>query len=87
MKNSDLILKEKPSRALEHLYKIRKDTYAGELKSEIDTTYSHMIKIVKRLEENGLIIKKREGRLRPINLTDKGEEVAKKVVELREVVE
>ena len=54
--------------------------YSAKLAKEIDCTYSHAIKIINTFEEIGLVTTNHpKGRIRDIELTKKGEEVARHI--------
>ncbi len=52
------------------------DSYASQVAKDIDCTYSHVVKMVIKFEDKGLIKTKKQGRLRLIRLTKKGTELA-----------
>ncbi|MFH1211509.1 MAG: winged helix DNA-binding protein [Candidatus Woesearchaeota archaeon] len=54
-----------------------KDIYASSLAKVVDCTYSHVVKILQEMEKSGLIAFEKQGRLKVLTLTKKGEEVAK----------
>ncbi|MFB6115355.1 MAG: winged helix DNA-binding protein [Candidatus Nanohalobium sp.] len=58
------------------------ENYASEISSEVDCTYSHTVRILQRLEEEGLAESKKEGRKKMIELTSQGEELAEKMGDL-----
>ena len=71
-----LFLKVKPARAIILLRDKRRPWYVSALAKEVDTTYPHMVKLIKRFEELGLVITKKDGRTRYVELTEKGDELA-----------
>lgn len=50
--------------------------YASVLAKQIDCTYSHVVKILQEMHKADLINFKKEGRLKLLELTRKGKEVA-----------
>ena len=79
------IFKDKPALLLAELYKSRNgdDLYGSTIAKKIDCTYSHVVKILQIVEGYDLVEFNRSGRLKLVNLTDKGEEIAKKIEEIR----
>jgi len=51
-------------------------TYASSLAKDIDCTYSHVNFILQKMEDNSLIEFERQGRLKLLRLTKRGEEFA-----------
>lgn len=60
--------------------------YGSLLAKEIDCTYSHTVKILQTLEELGLVIFEKKGRIKIIQLTKKGKEVADAIEEIQKVI-
>ncbi|MDN5358358.1 MAG: hypothetical protein PWP76_201 [Candidatus Diapherotrites archaeon] len=71
-----LFLKVKPAKAIILLRDRRRKWYVSALAKEVDTTYPHMVKLVKRFEELGIVKTAKEGRTRYIELTERGDELA-----------
>ena len=71
-----IFLKEKPAKTLILLRDKSKRWYVSALAKLVDTTYPHMVKLINRLEEAGIVKTKKEGRTRYVTLTEKGEELA-----------
>lgn len=71
-----LFLKVKPAKAIILLRDRRRPWYVSALAKEVDTTYPHMVKLVKKFEELGIVVTKKEGRTRYVELTDMGDELA-----------
>ena len=55
------------------------DIYASSLAKHVDCTYSHVVKILQEMQKAGLVSFDKQGRLKVLNLTKKGEEVAKHI--------
>lgn len=72
----ELFLQEKPSEMLVFLKKGDKPNYATEVSKGVDCTYSHTIKVLDRFQELELVEFSKEGRIKLIELTDDGEEIA-----------
>ena len=77
------LFQEKTSSALIFIYR-KEVTYISEVSSNIDSTFSHTNKIVKRLEEIGLLSSVFEGRSRFLQLTPRGYFLAKSLSEALE---
>jgi len=58
-----------------------------DLSEKVDINYSTVIDTVPNLEEEGLVMTKKEGRTKKIKLTDKGTQVATKLMEIEELME
>ncbi len=52
------------------------NVYASVLAKQIDCTYSHVVKILQEMQKADLINFKKEGRLKLLELTKRGKEVA-----------
>lgn len=60
--------------------------YASKVAKEIDSTVPHTLKILSEMENQGLIKSKPEGRIRRLDLTDRGEKAALALSNLMEVL-
>ena len=69
-------LRPKPVNAIIALHTGGKEWYASSLAKEIDCTFPHIIKILSRFEERGLVSFKAEGRKKLIFLTSKGRKIS-----------
>lgn len=69
-----LFLRTKPVRMLIALKKGPK--YCTQISKEIDCTYSHTIKLLDELETLNLVTFKKQGRIKIVNLTEDGEDLA-----------
>ena len=69
-----LFLRTKPVKMVISLKKGPK--YATQVSKEIDCTYSHTVKILNELETLGLVLFKKQGRIKIIELTEDGEDLA-----------
>jgi DNA-binding MarR family transcriptional regulator len=72
----DIFFREKPSMMLIHLNNAKDTTYASSLAKQVDCTYSHVVKILQKMEDLGLVIFEKQGRLKLLKLTKKGRDVA-----------
>ncbi len=72
----ELFLKLKPARILVELNDPNTDSYTSQIAQEVDCTYSHAVRIIQRLEEEGLVESEKEGRKKILKLTAKGQQIA-----------
>ena len=59
------------------------DIYASSLAKLVDCTYSHVVKILQEMQKAGLIAFEKQGRLKVLTLTKKGEDIAKSIEAIR----
>ncbi|MCL2550472.1 MAG: hypothetical protein FWE78_06090 [Methanimicrococcus sp.] len=78
------LFQEKTSSALVFIYR-KEVTYISEVASNIDSTFSHTNKIIKKLSEIGLLSSVFEGRSRFLQLTPRGYYFAKNLSEAVEI--
>ncbi len=78
----DLFLQDKPAGILVEIKRGRGEIYASILSKEVDCTYSHAVKILKKFEQNNLVEFDKNGRKKLIELTDEGEKIASTLDEL-----
>ena len=69
-------LRSKPINILMSLKKDNKLQYASMLSKEANCTYSHTVKILNKLKQHGLVEFTKKGRLKAVNLTSVGHEIA-----------
>ena len=50
--------------------------YVSTLAKHVDTTYLHLIRLIQRFEEMGLVVTKKDGRVRYVELTVRGKDLA-----------
>lgn len=72
----ELLLREKPSLILLGLKNSQGKKYASILSKEANCTYSHAIKILQELDDLDIIETRKEGRIKYLSLTPKGEDVS-----------
>ena len=70
-----LFLREKPAHALMAVGEIE-PAYAALIAKRIDSTFPHTSSILSQLEDQGLIRSRAEGRVRYLELTDRGKKIA-----------
>lgn len=75
----ELFLHQKPGKLLLTIKNSNKRSYASMLAKEIDCTYSHCVRILKEMEELGLIQFEKKGRIKLVGLTKLGEDIAVQV--------
>jgi len=76
-----LLLREKPALALLAVEEME-PAYAAIVAKRIDSTFPHTSSILSQLEDFGLIKARPEGRVRYLQLTDRGKKVANALREL-----
>lgn len=79
----NVFFREKPSMLLITLNASKTDIYASSVAKHIDCTYSHVVKILRQMEEADLITFQKQGRLKLLSLTKKGQEVAECIDKVR----
>jgi|TARA_Y100000310_G_C20518080_1_gene732225 predicted transcriptional regulator len=84
--NFDLFFRRKPAMMLVSLKKNTRMRYGSILAKEVDCTYSHAVKILQTLEEFGLVNFEKRGRIKVIQLTKKGKEVADAIEDIQKLV-
>lgn len=75
----DVFFREKPALMLITLKNHDTEIYASVLAKQIDCTYSHVVKILQEMEKSELVSFKKQGRLKLLELTKKGREIAKNI--------
>jgi len=81
--NFDIFFRRKPALMLVALGKISKARYGSVLAKEVDCTYSHAVKILQALEDLGLVLFEKQGRIKLIKLTKKGKDIADSIEIIR----
>ena len=72
----ELFFKFKPVEMLVFLKRGIGPKYATQVSKGVDCTYSHTIKVLEKFRELGLVAFKKRGRIKIIQLTSEGEEIA-----------
>lgn len=86
MKNKEIFnvfFREKPAMMLVELRNAKAEVYASSLAKQIDCTYSHVVKILQEMEREGLVNFDKQGRLKLLTLTKKGQDVATRIDDVR----
>lgn len=86
MKNKEIFkvfFREKPAMMLVEMKNAKSEIYASSLAKHIDCTYSHVVKILQQMEREGLINFDKQGRLKLLALTKKGQDVALRIDDVR----
>lgn len=87
MKNNfDIFFRRKPALMLVALKKHSKVRYGSLLAKEVDCTYSHAVKILQTLEQLGLVVFEKKGRIKLLQLTKKGIEVADNIERIKQIL-
>ena len=68
-------LQDKPARILLEMTKDER-TYPADISKALAATYSHIVRVIQKLEEIGLVESEMEGRTKYIKLTETGQQVA-----------
>ena len=78
-----ILFREKPAMMLVELRNSKAEIYASSLAKNVDCTYSHVVKILQEMEREGIINFDKQGRLKLLRLTKKGEQVADAIDKIR----
>jgi len=84
--NFDIFFRRKPALMLVALKKLSKARYGSILAKEVDCTYSHAVKILQTLERLGLVGFEKQGRIKLIKLTKKGQDIADNIESIRRLI-
>ena len=79
----EVFFREKPAMMLVELKNANSNVYASVLAKPIDCTYSHVVKILQEMQKSDLIKFKKEGRLKLLELTKKGTDIATNIESIR----
>ena len=71
---------------LVNLKNAKNQMYASTLAKSIDCTYSHVVKILQKMELLGLIKFEKHGRLKFLTLTRKGSDLADHITQARNIL-
>ena len=82
----DVFLREKPAMLLIELLNNNGSTYASVLAKNIDCTYSHVIRILQEMQESDLVQVKKQGRMNVLELTTRGQDVARHIEGIRTIL-
>lgn len=81
----EFFLNEKPCSLIVSIRR-RNEPYASELAKAIDTTYAHTVKVIQKMEDEGIVDSRKKGRKKFLSLTE-GTEIAKVLNELYNFIE
>jgi len=84
--NFDIFFRRKPALMLVSLKKNTRMRYGSLLAKEVDCTYSHAVKILQTLEELKLVVFEKKGRIKVIQLTKKGREIADAIESIQKLI-
>ena len=79
----NVFFREKPAMMLVRLRNVKSEMYASSLAKQIDCTYSHVVKILQEMQKSGLVNFNKQGRLKLLSLTKKGQDVAEMIDGIR----
>lgn len=79
---AEIFIKEKPVMALLVIHDSDSEIYPSKVSKAIDSTYSHTVKIISKMEKHGILETEKEGRKRLLKLTDLGVSYAEVLLEL-----
>ncbi|MBI4738790.1 winged helix DNA-binding protein [Candidatus Woesearchaeota archaeon] len=82
----NIFFREKPAMLLVTLNASKSEMYASSLAKQVDCTYSHVVKILQQMEYAGLVLFDKQGRLKLLTLTKKGQEVAESIEKIRSIL-
>ena len=81
----NLFIKKKPTAILTGIQG-GEEVYALQLAEDLDITYAHTVRVIKKMEALGLAEHVEKGRKNIINLTEYGEELANNLTQFRNTV-
>jgi DNA-binding MarR family transcriptional regulator len=84
--NLDIFFRRKPALMLISLKKNTRMRYGSVLAKEVDCTYSHAVKILQTLEKLKLVQFEKQGRIKLIQLTPKGRNVADAIESIQALI-
>jgi len=84
--NFDIFFRRKPALMLVSLKKNTRLRYGSILAKEVDCTYSHAVKILQILKELNLVDFQKKGRVKIIQLTKKGKDVADAIENIQRLI-
>ncbi len=89
MKTSEIFnvfFREKPALMLLALRNEKNNVYASSIAKQVDCTYSHVVKVLQQMESEGLVNFDKQGRLKIVTLTKKGNDVAENIEGIKTVL-
>ena len=82
----NVFFREKPALMMVHLLNKTSDIYASSLAKTVDCTYSHVVKILQEMSKLGLVSFDKQGRLKVLNLTKKGQDMAQYIEKIKNML-
>ena len=82
----DVFFRKKPALMLIALKRSGRARYGSILAKEVDCTYSHAVKILQTLQELGLVVFEKRGRIKVIQLTKKGKDVSDAIENIQKLI-
>ena len=82
----NVFFREKPAMMLVNLKNAKNQMYASTLAKSIDCTYSHVVKILQKMEIIGLVKFEKHGRLKFLTLTKRGSDLADHFTQARNIL-
>lgn len=82
----NVFFREKPAMMLVELRNAKSEVYASSLAKQIDCTYSHVVKILQEMQKEGLVNFDKQGRLKLLSLTKKGNDIASRIDDVRGIL-
>ena len=79
----NVFFREKPAMLLVNLKNAKGTIYASSMAKQIDCTYSHVVKILQEMHKEGLVNFEKQGRLKLLTLTKKGQDIAEHIDTVR----
>lgn len=86
MAMEELFLQKKPKEIILYI-KNQGKSNISEIASKTNSTYAHSYNIIKKFEENGLIVTNKHGRDKFIELTDKGKQIASIIEKISNILQ
>ena len=80
----EVFFRRKPAMILLALNTTNRNRYGSVIAKEVDCTYSHAVKILQEMEKNKLVSFVKEGRIKTIQLTESGAEIATHIERIRD---
>ncbi len=82
----NVFFREKPAMLLVSIKNAKGPVYASAVAKQIDCTYSHVVKILQEMNKEGLINFDKQGRLKLLTLTKKGQDTAEHIDSIRAIL-
>lgn len=82
----NVFFREKPALMMIQLLNKTSDIYASSLAKTVDCTYSHVVKILQEMSKAGLVSFDKQGRLKVLNLTKKGQDMAQYIEKIKNML-